>query len=131
MAWHRAQCEEEPRRRALEEVLAGVLGRRLRVRFETAAAEPAAEEAPEAPAAPGAAPAAPAAPAAAARAPSAAPAPGDFDRLRHEEVAGLAEAPAVRALGREFQVRLVRAGRRRAEPAAPGGAEGATGEETE
>jgi DNA polymerase III subunit gamma/tau len=110
MSWHRAQCEEEASRRALGEVLERVLGRRLKVRFEAAADGAAA--APE---------------------PATAPPPSreEFDRLRHEEIAGLSDAPAVKALGREFQVRMVRAARRRAEPAAPGGAEGAAGEDAE
>jgi DNA polymerase-3 subunit gamma/tau len=114
-AWHRAQCEEEGRRRLLEEVLGGVLGRRIRVRFETAAEE----------AAPGAAAERPEGGARAA----AAPAAGEFDRLGHEEVAGLADAPAVRALGKEFQVRMVRAARRKAEPAAAGADGAPEGEE--
>jgi len=99
MSWHRAQCEEEGRRRALGEVLERVLGRRLRIRFEAAAPE-------EAPAAE----------------PAAAPPPAkeEFDRLRHEEIAGLADAPAVKALGKEFQVKMVRAARRKAEPATGG-----------
>ncbi|HEU4394951.1 MAG TPA: hypothetical protein VFS92_05240, partial [Planctomycetota bacterium] len=94
MAWHRARCEEDDRRRMLEDVLARVFGRTLRARFETAAAETA--------------------PAAAASAAPAAPAGGrdDFDRPRHDEVAGLADAPSVRALGKEFQVKMVKATRR-------------------
>ena len=100
MAWHRARCEEDDRRRLLEDVLARVFGRTLRARFETASAE--------------------AAPAAAAAASQAAPGAGrdDFDRPRHDEVAGLADAPSVRALGKEFQVKMVKA-TRRGGPAAP------------
>ncbi len=105
--FHRAQCEEEGRRRALEEVVERVLGRRLAVRFETAAEEiPAAE--PEPPRENG----------------------GAFDRPSHGEIAGLADAPGVKALEREFKVRMVRAGRRR--PGADGGeAERVAGEATE
>jgi hypothetical protein len=100
MAWHRARCEEDDRRRLLEDVLARVFGRPLRARFETATAE-----------------AAPAAAGAAASAPAAGR--DGFDRPRHDEVAGLADAPSVRALGREFQVRMVKASRRGGGAAAP------------
>jgi DNA polymerase-3 subunit gamma/tau len=101
--FHRSQCEEESRRRALEEVLTRVYGRPLRVRLETGAAEE------------------PQATATDAREP--------VDRLRHEEIAGLREAPAVKALEKEFTVRMVRAGRRKPE-AATGPAPGGAGEES-
>jgi len=102
-AWHRAACESDDRRRLLEDVLARVFGRALRARFETAPAE--------------------AAPGAAGGAPAAAAPSEEFDRPRHDELAGLADAPAVRALGREFQVKMVRATRRGApSPPADGAA---------
>jgi hypothetical protein len=104
MAFHRARCEEDGRRRVLEEVLASVYGRALRPRFEHAT-----------PPAPGAAGEGSGAPA-----PEEAPRES-FDRLRTEEVEALKEAPAVKALEKVLRVRMVRAGRRRgAEPAREG-----------
>jgi hypothetical protein len=118
-SFHRSQCEEEGRRRSLESALAQVLGRRLAVRFDTAVEEPAAEEPAQVRGAGGGA------------GPPAGP--GELDRPTHDEIERLAEAPAVKALEKEFRVRMVRAGRRRPDAAVAGrgDAEGATGEATE
>ena len=92
MSFHRGQCEDEGRRRTLEGVIASVFGRALRVRFETA------EAAPE--------------PVAEGGKPAAERNESGFDRVRHEEIESLRDAPAVQAIEKVFRVRMVRAGRR-------------------
>jgi DNA polymerase-3 subunit gamma/tau len=114
MAFHRSQCEDEGRRKALDEVLALVFGRRLRPIFETAAAD--AEPAKPAPG----------------EGPEAAPSEAkEFDRLRTEEIEALQSGPAGRALEREFKVKMVKVGRRRGAEAAGAGSEAEGTEERE
>jgi hypothetical protein len=124
MAFHRARCEEDEGRRVLERVLASVYGRRVRVRFETAAEEPA-------PAAPPDGNGVGNGTAGGTGPPGVSGLAGaeEFDRLRSEEIEALQQAPAVKALEKEFQVRRVRVGRRRSEEKARGDAGGETTEE--
>ena len=105
MGFHRAQCEEEGRRRAVEEVVAAVFGRPLRLLFETLPGEAAPAPAAAGGNGGGGAPPPPAAEA--------------FDRLTHEEVAALQQSPPVRALEKEFRVRMVKVGRSHREEEAP------------
>ncbi len=107
MGFHRAQCEEEGRRRTLEEVVTAVLGRPLRVLFETGE-ETAGSAAAEGDGGNG----------------GGAAGRDAADRIRHEEIAALDDAPAVKALEREFRVQRVRVGRRPAGGAAGGPTEG-------
>jgi DNA polymerase-3 subunit gamma/tau len=91
MSFHRRQCEESERRKALEDGIEEVLGRRLKVHFETG------DEPDDEPVT------------AAASAPAR---PESFDRLGHDEVESLRDTPAVKALEEQFKVRMVKVGRK-------------------
>jgi len=99
MSFHRAQCEAPDRLRALGEAVEAVLGRPLRVLFQEgpAGGSPGPGDAEEEPA--GAA---------------------DLDRLRHREIEEIRRTPVVEALEKEFQVRMVRIGRKDPPAAEPG-----------